>query len=65
VFACVRGCSVVWRPQKDRRGRQKGPQKDRSRPRVDARIMAMGESPEIELVRPEGLGEVLALDAQC
>ena len=33
VFACVRGCSWVWRPQKDRSGREKGPQKDRSRPR--------------------------------
>jgi hypothetical protein len=32
VFARVRGCSVVWRPQTDRSGREKGPQKDRSRP---------------------------------
>jgi hypothetical protein len=28
VFACVRGCSVVWRPQTDRSGREKGPQRD-------------------------------------
>ena len=31
VFARVRGCALVWRPQTDRSGREKGPQTDRSR----------------------------------
>src|ERR1700684_815358 len=31
VFARVRGCSLVRRPQKDRNGSEKGPQKDRKR----------------------------------
>jgi hypothetical protein len=33
VFARIRGCSLVWRPQTDRSRREKGPQKDRSLPR--------------------------------
>ena len=37
VFARVRGCSLVWRPQTDRRESEKGPQEDRSRPRADER----------------------------
>jgi hypothetical protein len=31
VFARVRACSWVWKPQTDRRESEKGPQKDRSR----------------------------------
>jgi hypothetical protein len=42
VFARVRGCSLVWRPQTDRRGHEKGPQKDRSVPRVYARQSRYG-----------------------
>jgi hypothetical protein len=38
VFACVRGCSVVWRPQTDRSGREKETAKGPQPPAwVDAR----------------------------
>lgn len=64
------GLETANRPQGERKGTAKGPQPSAS---GCARLMVMGESPEIELVRrawdaaedgPEVLGEVLAPDAQ-
>jgi hypothetical protein len=43
VFARVRGCSVVWRPQTDRSGRERGPQKDRRRSRRSGRVRRYAE----------------------
>ena len=65
------GLETANGPQRERKGTAKGPQPSA---RGCARIMAMGDSPEIELVRrawdaliaggPEVLGEVLAPDAR-
>jgi len=76
VFARVRGCSWVWRPQTDRSGREKGPQKDcsyghmrsggalrvRSRWRHGATLTARGENwPPFLVVASDGKPHRLAI----
>ena len=59
VFARVRSCSLVWRPQTDRSGRQKGPQKDRS-----GRVDCGGHSRHLPSTQqPVGSGQ--ARDHEC